>query len=78
MEDLRDLLTVLIDNGYKGFNMFKMNPGVEAAQQEVQWMAQLKEETLRKTVAEARTPQAIHSMGEAAAPGAWPEAAASI
>jgi hypothetical protein len=55
-EDLRDFLTVLIDNGYKGFNMFKMNPSVEAAQQEVQWMAELRDEIVRKTMAEARTP----------------------
>jgi len=55
-EDLRDFLTVLIDNGYKGFNMFKMNPSVEAARQEVQWMAELKEAILRKATAEARTP----------------------
>ncbi len=51
-----DFLTVLIDNGYQGFNMFKMNPSVEAARQEVQWMAELKEEILRKTMAKARTP----------------------
>ncbi len=53
-EDLRNFLSVLIDNGYKGFNMFKMNPSVEAARQEVQWMAELKEEILRRTVADAR------------------------
>ena len=52
-EDLRDFLTVLIDNGYKGFNMFKMNPSVEAAREEVQWMAELKDEILRKATAEA-------------------------
>jgi hypothetical protein len=58
-EDLRDFLTVLIDNGYKGFNMFKMNPSVAAAQQEVQWMAELKEEILRKAAAHTRTPQGL-------------------
>ncbi len=49
-DDLRDFLSVLIANGYKGFNMFKMNPTVEAAQQEVQWMAELREEMIRKTI----------------------------
>ena len=41
---------VLIANGYKGFNMFKMNPNVEAAQEEVRWMAELKEEIIRKVI----------------------------
>lgn len=49
-QDLRDFLTVLIDNGYKGFNMFKMNPNVEAAQQEVRWLSELKPEIVKKAV----------------------------
>ena len=49
-QDLRDFLAVLIDNGYKGFNMFKMNPNVEAAQQEVRWLSELKPEIVKKTV----------------------------
>ncbi len=54
-EDLHDFLLVLIDHGYKGFNLFKMNPSVEAARQEVQWMAELKEEIVRQTVRNGRT-----------------------
>jgi len=49
-QELRDFLTVLIENGYKGFNMFKMNPSVEAARQEVKWFSELKEEMVKKTV----------------------------
>jgi len=60
-EDLRDFLSVLIDNGYKGFNMFKMNPSVEAARQEVQWMAELREEIVGKTISHAPTPRSTAS-----------------
>ncbi len=49
-QDLRDFLSVLIDNGCKGFNMFKMNPNVEAAQEEVRWLSELKPEIVKKTV----------------------------
>jgi hypothetical protein len=49
-QELRDFLTVLIENGYKGFNMFKMNPSVEAARREVKWFSELKEEMVKKTI----------------------------
>jgi len=49
-DELRAFLTVLVNNGYKGFNMFKMNPNVEAARQEVLWMAELKNEMVQKVV----------------------------
>lgn len=43
--------------------VFKMKPSVEAAQQEVRWMAKHREEILRQTMAEARTPPAIPFQG---------------
>jgi hypothetical protein len=49
-DDLRNFLHVLIENGYKGFNMFKMNPNVEAAQKEVKWFSELKEEVIKETI----------------------------
>ncbi|MFQ6035846.1 MAG: hypothetical protein ACE5NM_08380, partial [Sedimentisphaerales bacterium] len=49
-KDLRSFLHVLIDNGYKGFNMFKMNPNVKAAQKEVEWLAELKQEIVQRTI----------------------------
>jgi len=49
-EELRDFLLVLIENGCKGFNMFKMNPNVPAAQKEVEWFSQLKLEIVKKTI----------------------------
>jgi len=49
-EELRNFLLVLIENGCKGFNMFKMNPNVPAAQQDVEWFSQLKPEIVQKTI----------------------------
>ena len=49
-EDLRDFLNLLIDNGYKGFNMFKMNPNAETARREVRWLSELKQEMIKKTI----------------------------
>jgi len=49
-KELRSFLTVLINNGCKGFNMFKMNPNVEAAQKEVKWLAELKDEIVEQTI----------------------------
>ena len=49
-EELRNFLLVLIENGCKGFNMFKMNPNVFAAQKEVEWFSQLKPEIVQKTI----------------------------
>jgi hypothetical protein len=49
-DDLRNFLLVLIENGYKGFNMFKMNPNVEAAQKEVKWFSELKEELVKDVI----------------------------
>ena len=49
-EELQDFLLVLVENGYKGFNMFKMNPNVTAAQKEVEWFSQLKPEIVKKTI----------------------------
>jgi hypothetical protein len=49
-EELRNFLLVLIENGCKGFNMFKMNPNVPADQKEVEWFSQLKPEIVQKTI----------------------------
>jgi len=49
-EELRNFLLVLIENGCKGFNMFKMNPNVPAAQKEVEWFSQLKPEIVQKII----------------------------
>jgi len=49
-EELRNFLLVLIENGYKGFNMFKMNPNVPAARKEVEWFSQLKPEIVKKII----------------------------
>jgi hypothetical protein len=49
-EELRNFLLVLIENGCKGFNMFKMNPNVPAAQKEVEWFSQLKPDIVQKTI----------------------------
>ena len=49
-EDLRNFLRVLISNGYKGFNMFKINPNVPAAQKEVKWLAELKDEIIERAI----------------------------
>ena len=47
---LLDFMTVLIENGCKGFNMFKMNPNVPAAQREVRWLSELKPKILDMTI----------------------------
>ena len=49
-EDLRNFLNILVENGYKGFNMFKMNPNVPAAQKEVKWYSELKNEIVERAV----------------------------
>jgi hypothetical protein len=50
-EKLRDFLHVLIMNGCKGFNMFKMDPDVPAAKKEVKWLAEMKDDIIRQTIA---------------------------
>jgi len=49
-EELHNFLLVLIENGCKGFNMFKMNPNVPAAHKEVEWFSQLKPDIVQKTI----------------------------
>lgn len=58
-QELRDFLTVLIETGYKGFNMFKMNPNVPAAQKEVRWLSELKPQILDKTVSTTEYRQVV-------------------
>jgi hypothetical protein len=41
---LREMLSLLARNGYRGFNRFLMNPSADRAAREVQWMADLRSE----------------------------------
>ena len=49
-QELLDFITVLIETGCKGFNMFKMNPNMPAAQREVRWLSELKPQVIDMTV----------------------------
>jgi hypothetical protein len=46
-ESLREMLLLLTRYGYKGFNRFLMNPSARRAAQEVEWMAELREEIVQ-------------------------------
>ncbi len=47
-ESLREMLVLLTQHGYRGFNRFLMNPSAPRAVQEVEWMAGLREEMIRR------------------------------
>ena len=49
-QELLDFMTILIETGCKGFNMFKMNPNVPAAQREVRWLSELKPQIVDMTI----------------------------
>ena len=46
-KSLREMLLLLIQYDYRGFNRFLMNPSARRAAQEVEWMAQLREEIVQ-------------------------------
>ncbi|MGE5296974.1 MAG: hypothetical protein ACM3VT_19295 [Solirubrobacterales bacterium] len=46
-ESLREMLLLLNQYGYRGFNRFLMNPSAPRAAQEVEWMATLREEIVQ-------------------------------
>ncbi len=45
---LRQTLTLLRQNGYRGFNRFLMNPSASGASQELRWMAELRGEFVNR------------------------------
>jgi len=49
-ESLRQLLVLLTQYGYRGFNRFLMNPSASRAEQEVQWMAAVRSEIVSLVV----------------------------
>lgn len=49
-ESLREMLLLLSQYGYRGFNRFLMNPSAPRAAQEVEWMAELREEIVRHVI----------------------------
>ena len=66
-ESLRQMLVLLTQYGYRGFNRFLMNPSARGAAREVRWMAQLKSEIV-PLVVKAKDPMAketftLHPIG---------------
>ncbi len=51
-ESLREMLLLLSQYGYRGFNRFLMNPSAPRAAQEVEWMATLHEEIAQHATGE--------------------------
>jgi hypothetical protein len=51
-ESLREMLLLLSQYGYRGFNRFLMNPSAPRAAQEVEWMAVLHEEIVQHATGE--------------------------
>lgn len=51
-ESLREMLLLLSQYGYRGFNRFLMSPSVPRASQEVEWMAALHEEIVQRATGE--------------------------
>ena len=49
-ESLREMLVLLTQHGYRGFNRFLMNPSASRAAQEVRWMAGLREEMVQRVI----------------------------
>ena len=56
-ESLRDMLVLLNQYGYRGFNRFLINPSSARAVREVQWMAELKPEIVGLVVASKQPPR---------------------
>ena len=54
-ESLRQMLVLLTQCGYRGFNRFLMNPSAPRASQEVEWMAKLRPEIV-SLVTDAKEP----------------------
>jgi hypothetical protein len=50
-ESLREMLMLLTQHGYRGFNRFLMNPSAPLAAREVEWMAELREEIVQHVIA---------------------------
>jgi len=46
-ESLREMLLLLTQYGYRGFNRFLMNPSARRAAQEVKWMSELRQEIVQ-------------------------------
>jgi hypothetical protein len=53
---LREMLLLLTQYGYRGFNRFLMNPSARRVAQEVEWMAQLREEIVKYVVGKGGAP----------------------
>ena len=53
-EALRDFMLAMVDYGYKGLNLFAMNPLHPARLKEVRWMAELRDEIVRRIVGTKR------------------------
>jgi len=51
-ESLREMLLLLSQHGYRGFNRFLMNPSAPRAAQEVEWMATLRDEIVQRATGE--------------------------
>jgi hypothetical protein len=49
-EALREMLMLLTQHGYRGFNRFLMNPSAPRAAQEIEWMAELREEIVQHVI----------------------------
>mgnify|MGYP000965713131 FL=1 len=66
-ESLRQMLVLLTQYGYRGFNRFLMNPSASGARREVQWMAQLQSEIVPLVVKTkdpmARETLTLHPIG---------------
>jgi hypothetical protein len=54
-DSLREMLLLLTQYGYRGFNRFLMNPSARRAAQEVEWMAQLRKEIVQYVVSKRGT-----------------------
>jgi hypothetical protein len=52
-ESLREMLLLLSQYGYRGFNRFLMNPSAPRAAREVEWRATLHEEIVQHATGEA-------------------------
>ena len=56
---LREMLVLLTQHGYRGFNRFLMNPSAPRAAREVEWMVELRPEILALVVETKGTPPAV-------------------
>ena len=58
-ESLREMLVLLTQHGYRGFNRFLMNPSAPRAAREVEWMVELRPEILALVVKTKGPPPAV-------------------